>query len=113
MGWTRAKVRCVMKSLVLSVLLLLLAVVASSTTAQNWQSPRMAWGDPDLQGVWTNATVTGLERLDGLDELVIGEQHARALEQQDAQNSDKIRSTIYPRVTYPRGKSSAAITARG
>ena len=50
----------------------------------------MAWGVPDLQGVWSNATVTGLERLNGLDDLVISEEQARALEQQDAQNSDEI-----------------------
>jgi hypothetical protein len=83
---------------VLSMLLL----VASSATAQSWQSPLMAWGDPDLQGVWTNATVTGLERLDGLDELVISEQQARELEQQDAKNSDEI--DFLPEGDLPAGE---------
>ena len=27
-----------------------------------WELPRTAWGDPDLQGVWTSATLTPLER---------------------------------------------------
>ena len=28
--------------------------------------PRTAWGDPDLQGIWTNTTTTTLERPDDL-----------------------------------------------
>jgi len=27
-----------------------------------WDAPKTAWGDPDLQGIWTNATITPLER---------------------------------------------------
>jgi hypothetical protein len=49
-----------------------------------WETPRMPWGDPDLQGVWTNATITTLERPDGLDELVLSEEQARELERHDA-----------------------------
>ena len=30
------------------------------------QAPRTAWGDPDLQGTWTNTTTTPLERPDDL-----------------------------------------------
>jgi len=68
-----------MKTLMLSLLLF-----SSLASAQAWQTPRMPWGAPDLQGTWTNATITALERLDGLDELVITEEQARELEQQDA-----------------------------
>jgi len=31
-----------------------------------WTAPRTPWGDPDLQGVWTNSTTTPLERPDAL-----------------------------------------------
>ncbi len=31
--------------------------------AANWNAPRTAWGDPDLQGIWNNSTTTPLERL--------------------------------------------------
>ena len=65
-------------------------IASCSCLAQDWQAPRMDWGDPDLQGVWTNATVTGLERLPGFDSLVISEAQARRLEQRDAENSDEI-----------------------
>jgi hypothetical protein len=64
-----------MKTLVLLLLL--------SASAQAWQTPRMPWGDPDLQGVWSSATVTALERMAGFDELVISEEQAHELEQQE------------------------------
>jgi hypothetical protein len=33
-----------------------------STAKGTWSAPRTAWGEPDLQGVWSYATVTPLER---------------------------------------------------
>jgi hypothetical protein len=35
---------------------------AQTTAASSGSSHRTAWGDPDLQGVWTNTTTTPLER---------------------------------------------------
>ena len=52
-------------SLVAPVLLLMLAPAAGQTGApatKKWTAPRTPWGDPDLQGVWNNGTVTPLER---------------------------------------------------
>ena len=51
--------------------------------ARAWTAPRTAWGDPDLQGTWTNATMTPLERPADLagKETLIGEE----LEQRNAQ----------------------------
>ena len=40
------------------------AVVGSGTQTARTDLLRTAWGDPDLQGVWTNATRTPLERPD-------------------------------------------------
>ena len=35
---------------------------ASATKAEKWTAPRTSWGEPDLQGVWSYATITPLER---------------------------------------------------
>ena len=43
---------------------LLIAVSAASTcyAAEEYVTPRTEYGHPDLQGIWTNATQTPLER---------------------------------------------------
>jgi len=38
------------------------AVTMPAAFADEWQPTRLSWGDPDLQGTWTSATVTTLER---------------------------------------------------
>lgn len=57
-----------------------LAVVAGliclAATAANAQQSQTAWGDPDLQGLWTNSTRTPLERPDrfaGRSQLTVEE----------------------------------------
>ena len=42
-----------------AALVVLLAIPAADTFAQ---APRTPWGDPDLEGIWTNATLTPLQR---------------------------------------------------
>ncbi|MAE96846.1 MAG: hypothetical protein CL910_19530 [Deltaproteobacteria bacterium] len=66
------------------LLLALLLLVPLRVSAEGWTLPRMAWGDPDLQGTWTSATITGLERMDGVDELVLTPEEARRIEEQFA-----------------------------
>ena len=41
-----------------------LAPVGAAAQAGNSSAPRTPWGDPDLQGLWTNTTTTPLERPD-------------------------------------------------
>ncbi|HZI81942.1 MAG TPA: hypothetical protein VFD69_20625 [Vicinamibacterales bacterium] len=41
----------------------MLAVMAAAAgQAQTRDTPRLPWGDPDLEGTWTNATLTQLQR---------------------------------------------------
>ena len=41
---------------------LAVAVNAQEPASSTWRAPRTPWGDPDLQGTWTNVTATPLER---------------------------------------------------
>jgi hypothetical protein len=72
------------------LLSLLLQSLSMSAEAQsvpkNWQPTRTAEGRPDLQGIWTSATLTRLERPDEFgDRLVLTEQEAYAIEHAETQ----------------------------
>ena len=60
-------------------------VARDAANDAHWKSPRTEHGHPDLQGVWTSATITPLERPDQFgDRLVITEVEARQLESAEA-----------------------------
>lgn len=58
----------------------ILALLPLTAVAEEWEHPRMPWGDPDLQGIWTSATTTYLTRPEELDSLVLTEQQAAHIE---------------------------------
>ena len=49
---------------ILAALFAVAAVVVLMPESVAGQAPRTPWGDPDLQGLWTNSTTTPLERPD-------------------------------------------------
>jgi hypothetical protein len=64
------------------------AAAQSSRTPGAWGSARTPWGDPDLQGIWTNNTATPFERpaeLSGRERLT--EAEVTALQEQDRQRA--------------------------
>ena len=48
----------------LAIAILATAAGAACAADSHWQAPRTPWGAPDLQGTWTNASLTSLERDD-------------------------------------------------
>jgi hypothetical protein len=64
----------------------------SNTPAANRAAApqRTPWGDPDLQGLWTNTTTTPLERLqEASDKTVLTEEERLSLAQQVAERLDQ------------------------
>jgi hypothetical protein len=63
---------------------------APTAAADKSNSPRTPWGDPDLQGIWTNTTSTPLERPTALaGKQVLTDQERAALDEQAAQRRDR------------------------
>ena len=76
-----------LRALVLATACLVVALPAVAQVASPaakssaWTAPRNVWGQPDLSGVWTNATITRLERDPRFGErLVLSEDEARRIE---------------------------------
>ncbi len=80
--------------------LLLVLLLARVTSAEEWSPPRLAFGDPDLQGTWTNATITPLERPDEIEALVVPPEEGHRIE--------KLVADLYAAVDdVPAGKLEA------
>lgn len=63
--------------------LVLAACQPGSELNNQYEPPRMPNGKPDLQGFWTNSSVTDLERPDHLDKLILTEEEAQQFIQAD------------------------------
>jgi hypothetical protein len=89
----RTSLRLALEACGLVVLVALAApALAGEQVPKNWKMPRTADGHPDLQGFWTNATITPLERPAEFGaRLVITDDEAKKIEatnQQFAEESD-------------------------
>ena len=72
--------RCLVAVFTVMAVVMLASAGSGAQTAESWEAPRTPWGDPDLQGSWTNTTTTPLERPDELADqnvLTDGERAAR------------------------------------
>jgi hypothetical protein len=65
------------------------AVALSAQSSKNWTAPRTADGHPDFQGVWTNATLTPMDRPKEFEgKATATDAEARAYEQKDLSSND-------------------------
>lgn len=73
-----------------AILVIACLVSAAAIAAADYQAPRTSYGAPDLQGIWTNQTVTQLQRPDDFENLVITPEEAIAFERKRAALYDGI-----------------------
>jgi hypothetical protein len=76
-----------MKVLLAGAAMLMLAPWPAAMAQASYAAPKTSWGAPDLQGVWSNASVTKLTRPAGVERLVLTPEEARALENKDFNNA--------------------------
>ena len=62
---------------------------------------RTADGKPDLQGIWTNATITPLERPQNMKNLVLSEEEAARMEKSVVDRRDRLNEPSDPNRTAP------------
>ena len=75
----------------IAVGILLAATLVGQAPARR-SLPRTPWGDPDLQGLWTNATITPFERPSALaGKQVLTEQEAAELEKTNLTTNNQDR----------------------
>ena len=61
----------------------------AASKARNWKMPRTAWGEPDLQGVWSYATTTPLSKPDSAgDKTFLTDEEVQELAEQTARRQD-------------------------
>ena len=81
------------------------ALLAPSALAQSWTAPRTPDGRPDLQGVWTNSSITTLERTDASLPLALNDAQVAQLE--------NARAALNAADAAPTDPSRGAPTAGG
>lgn len=69
------------RAVLMAFLAVTLGLASIPPQAVEYAVPRMSYGVPDLQGVWTNATITTLERPQDIAKLVLTEAEATVIEQ--------------------------------
>ena len=66
---------------------------AAAQTSEGTPS-RTPWGDPDLQGIWNNATITPLQRPESLgDQAFLTAEEIAAMEQRAAEGFSQANAT--------------------
>jgi hypothetical protein len=80
----------------------------STATKKNWTPPRTADGQPDLQGIWTNVTITPLERpLEFAGKEFLTEKEAAAYETRTVEANNADRRDLPPEADVGRAYNDA------
>ena len=106
-----------MKTFLLRYSPLLLAFIATVAEAQQhapgYSPPRTSWGAPDVQGVWSNASVTDMQREPGFTQLVLTPEEAALMEGRDYYNNstrEELKPSDTSDASLPSGARVGVIT---
>src|SRR5437867_6323647 len=83
-----------------------------AAAAKAWTAPKTPCGDPDLQGVWNDATSTPLQRPNGKDKDVLSDDEAAEFAQQLEYQLSRDRSDGGPEVDVNRAYNEHWMDAR-
>jgi hypothetical protein len=86
----------------------LAALLCGKAMAQEWKAPRTPDGKPDLQGVWTNASLTTLERPPSFKTQAIPPERAKQMEQARAQMMKATNGRTNPNEGAPTDRNANA-----
>ncbi|PZQ64264.1 MAG: hypothetical protein DI570_05910 [Phenylobacterium zucineum] len=89
-----------MRAIALTLAAVLLAGAAHAQNA--YKAPRNAFGQPDFEGVWTNASLTSLERPAHFKSLTITDAQAKAAEAMRAKMMDAQSKPTDPNAGAPK-----------
>jgi hypothetical protein len=87
--------------------LILIAATVDARAAGN-EAPRTSWGDPDLQGIWTNASLTQLERAANVNKLVLTPAEGAAYERIAKERMVHANAPSDPNAGAPTDKNTRA-----
>jgi hypothetical protein len=98
---------------ILTALIAAAALAPISLASKTWTPPRTAWGEPDLQGKWSYATITPLERpINQTGKDVLSREEKAALDEDARTSADRRDGSpetdllrAYNAYWYDRGKS--------
>src|SRR5438093_3441177 len=86
---------------------------AAAKATKPYSQPKPPWGDPELQGIWNNATSTPLQRPAGVGEKgVLSEQEAYQFAEELAENLNRDRRDGGPDVDVARAYNEHWMDAR-
>ena len=93
--------------------ILLFCLVPNFTYLSAEEDMKTWFGDPDLQGVWTNASLTTLERPDEYESLLVTEEEANRAAAFSAEFTDAIDNPYEEGETPKAGENVGVTTLLG
>ena len=71
---------------------------------EDFNTPKTWFGDPDLQGTWTNASLTTLERPDDYESLIVGNKEALIAKKRTEEFTNAVDNYLEPGETPKAGE---------